>query len=97
MREFLQKYFEALKRTDHHWLRHAIGALLVAGGLLGFLPVLGYWMLPLGLALLAVDFPIARRLYRQLVVRTGRLRQRWAGVPRHTRKRLGIPGASDDP
>jgi fatty acid desaturase len=31
--------------------------LLIFGGFLGFLPVLGFWMVPLGLVLLAVDLP----------------------------------------
>ena len=34
---------------------------LTGGGMLGFLPVLGVWMLPLGLALLAYDVPPMRR------------------------------------
>ena len=44
--------------------RIAIGLLLVLGGLLGFLPVLGFWMIPLGVAVLAYDIPIVR-LWRQ--------------------------------
>jgi hypothetical protein len=46
--------------------------VLVLGGLLGFLPVLGFWMVPLGLVILAVDFPIVRRLKRRLEVWLGR-------------------------
>ena len=42
-------------------LRLPIGALLVAGGLFSFLPLLGSWMLPLGLLLIAVDVPRFRR------------------------------------
>ena len=34
---------------------------LTGGGVLGFLPVLGVWMLPVGLALLAHDMPPMRR------------------------------------
>ena len=49
-------------------LRLGIGILLVAGGLLGFLPVLGFWMIPLGLLVLSVDIPIVRRWRRQLAV-----------------------------
>jgi len=30
-------------------LRSVLGLLLVAGGVLGFLPLLGFWMLPIGL------------------------------------------------
>lgn len=76
MQNFLLRYFHALRKTNNHWLRKTIGVLLVIGGCLGFLPVLGYWMLPLGLALLAVDFPTARRLNRRLIVAWGRWRRR---------------------
>jgi hypothetical protein len=43
------------------WLRLPLAIGLMIGGLLGFLPVLGFWMLPLGLALLAIDLPFLRR------------------------------------
>jgi len=76
MRAFLERHFHALKKSDNHWLRRTIGILLVIGGFLGFLPVIGYWMLPLGLALLAVDSPFARRFYRRLIVWWGRRVQR---------------------
>lgn len=76
MKHFFQKHFQALKRSENHWLRKSIGVLLVIGGVLGFLPILGYWMFPLGLALLAIDFPAARRLHRRLTVGWERLRRR---------------------
>ncbi len=38
-------------------VRSVIGVLFLIGGLLGFLPVLGFWMLPLGVALIALDTP----------------------------------------
>jgi hypothetical protein len=60
---------------NRHWhlpqsrpIRIGIGILLVAFGLLGFLPVLGFWMIPLGLLVLSVDVPIVRRWRRQLAV-----------------------------
>lgn len=43
------------------WIRVPLALLLIAGGFLGFLPVFGFWMLPLGLALLAFDLPFLRR------------------------------------
>jgi hypothetical protein len=33
----------------------------MAGGVVGFLPVLGFWMLPLGVVLIALDIPPFRR------------------------------------
>ena len=60
---------------DRHWhlpkskpIRIGIGILLIAGGVVGFLPVLGFWMIPLGLLVLSIDLPIVRRWRRQLTV-----------------------------
>ena len=36
------------------------GIALTAGGIVGFLPILGFWMVPLGLAVLAQDVPVMR-------------------------------------
>ena len=64
-----------IRLFDRHWhlpeskpVRVGIGLLLVAGGLVGFLPILGFWMVPLGLFVLSVDLPIVRRWRRQLTV-----------------------------
>lgn len=50
-----------LRRPSSRWVRIPAAVLLMAGGFLGFLPILGLWMLPLGLVLLAEDFPPVRR------------------------------------
>jgi hypothetical protein len=42
-------------------IRSIVGLLCMVGGLFGFLPVLGFWMLPLGVALIGLDIPPARR------------------------------------
>ncbi|MCF3642422.1 hypothetical protein LXM94_20845 [Rhizobium sp. TRM95111] len=60
-------------------LRIAIGCLLILGGILGFLPVLGFWMVPLGLLVLSHDSAFARRQRRRLAV--------WWGNRRSTRRR----------
>ena len=52
--------------------RIAIGSTLVVAGILGFLPILGFWMVPLGLLVLSVDLPVVRRLRRRLEVWWGR-------------------------
>ena len=56
--------------------RAVLGSALIVGGILGFLPVLGFWMIPLGLLILSEDFAFARRLRRRAIVRIGRLFQR---------------------
>ena len=43
------------------FVRTLVALLLIIGGIAGIvLPVLGFWMVPLGLALLAVDVPFLR-------------------------------------
>lgn len=49
-------------------LRIALGSFFLAGGFLWFLPILGLWMLPLGLAILSVDVPVVRRWSRRASV-----------------------------
>ncbi|MBS3848589.1 hypothetical protein PSC71_14170 [Devosia sp. J2-20] len=44
-----------LRRPGARWFRIPLGIVLVLGGIFSFLPVLGIWMLPLGLLLLALD------------------------------------------
>lgn len=49
-------------------LRMGLGIVFVLGGLMGFMPILGFWMVPLGLMVLSVDLPFARRWRRRLTV-----------------------------
>ena len=64
-----------VRLLNRHWhlpkskpIRIGLGILLVACGLFGFLPVLGFWMIPLGLLVLSVDIPVVRRWRRQVTV-----------------------------
>lgn len=52
--------------------RIAVGTALVCCGILGFLPILGFWMIPLGLVVLSQDLPSVRRWRRSLAVRMER-------------------------
>ncbi len=54
--------------------RIALGALLILCGFLGFLPILGFWMIPLGIAILSYDIPRVR-LFRQKIMAWWRSRQ----------------------
>jgi hypothetical protein len=50
--------------SDRHLppgVRSGVGVLAMAGGVVGFLPVVGFWMLPLGVVLIALDIPPLRR------------------------------------
>jgi hypothetical protein len=59
-------------------LRIGLGIALIIGGLLGFLPIVGFWMLPLGILVLSYDLSFARRWRRRIVVWWRRLRERQA-------------------
>lgn len=72
-----------LRDPSTRWLRIPIGLLLVLGGLLSFLPVLGIWMLPLGVLLLAQDIDFLKRPTSSLLIRGER---RWNAL-RRRRKR----------
>jgi UPF0716 family protein affecting phage T7 exclusion len=76
MRERFAFWYRQLK-TARPAVRMGVGVLLVIGGMLGFLPVLGFWMIPLGVGLLAVDFPWVRRLMRRSIIAMGRLVRRY--------------------
>jgi hypothetical protein len=56
-------------------LRVPLAVILMAGGLLGFLPFLGFWMLPLGLLILAIDLPLLRPGVSAAMIRG---RRRWS-------------------
>lgn len=72
-----------IRLPGHPLLRMGFGVMLIIGGLLGFLPVLGFWMIPLGLAVLGADLPPVRRFYRRLTVKLGYwLHKRWPGLAR---------------
>ena len=58
-------------------LRVAMGFAFIAMGLVGFLPVVGFWMIPVGLVILSVDSPLARRLRRRAEVWALRRYNRW--------------------
>ena len=46
-------------------LRLVLGLLLIVGGVFGFLPVLGFWMIPLGVMVAAFDVRLLLRWWRQ--------------------------------
>lgn len=95
----LDRQFQALSRNipalerplrlllgPRGWMiRMPAGVLLTIGGILSFLPVLGIWMLPLGLMLLAVDVPPLRPAVTTSMVRGRRrvmnVRRRFRRAP----------------
>ncbi|HHB82669.1 MAG TPA: hypothetical protein ENK61_04265 [Devosia sp.] len=56
----LGRIFAALRRPSMAFVRIPLGLILVIGGVFSILPLLGLWMLPIGLLLLAIDLPFLR-------------------------------------
>lgn len=85
----LETYFKTRVRRmkqANRWVRISLGFLLVIGGFLGALPVLGFWMLPLGLILLSVDFPWAKRASAYLRLQWRRLKTWYRAKRRSVRR-----------
>ena len=59
----LRRGLAVIRRRVPPGLRFLLGLLLIGLGFLGFLPVLGFWLIPLGIAVAALDI---RALYRRL-------------------------------
>lgn len=71
-----------LRGPSSRWVRVPVGLLLIIFGVFGFLPVLGFWMVPLGALLLAQDIPFLRRpILRALVWLEGKW-IKWKRRPR---------------
>jgi hypothetical protein len=68
----------AVRFTRHPspYVRVPLGVGLVAGGVFSFLPVLGIWMLPLGMVVLARDVPPLRHPTNRLLAW---IERRWPG------------------
>lgn len=45
---------------DNKYLRIALGLLLIVGWCFSWLPILGFWLLPLGLIVLSIDIPFLK-------------------------------------
>ena len=62
MNKRVTKLFHRIRLHPNQWLRGFFGVLLLIAGVLGpFVPILGIWMIPLGLVLLFPNSPWYRR------------------------------------
>jgi hypothetical protein len=59
--EILRKAYRWGQEKVPRGLRFVAGLLLIAGGVFGFLPILGFWMVPVGMVFVALDIPPLRR------------------------------------
>lgn len=61
-REWWCRLQSFLERRIPFVLRSAIGLVFIAMGVVGFLPLVGFWMIPLGLSLIWLDIgPLFKR------------------------------------
>lgn len=79
MPKTLRGWLYWLRQPYARLVRWPLGFLMVLGGIFSFLPVLGVWMLPLGLLLLAIDLPILQGPIADWLIRIGRW---WENVRR---------------
>ena len=70
----LARFVGWLRKPSSRLVRIPLAILLIAGGIFSFLPVLGLWMLPLGLLLFAQDVPI---LQKPLARMLGWVERKW--------------------
>jgi hypothetical protein len=66
-----------LRKPSSRLVRIPLGALLVIASVFSILPVLGLWMLPLGLLLLAIDIPFLQRPLSRVLVWAERTWTNW--------------------
>jgi hypothetical protein len=57
---FCARASRRLRQPGSWMVRYPVAIFLILGGVFSFLPILGLWMLPLGLLLIAVDWPPLR-------------------------------------
>jgi len=70
-----------LRQPSVRLVRIPAGVLLCIGGVFGMLPVLGFWMLPAGLVLLAEDVPPLTRASGRILDWLERRRPHWFASP----------------
>lgn len=73
-----------IRRPSSRLIRFPLGILLIFGGIFSFLPVLGIWMLPLGLLLLALDLPFLQGPINAVSLR---IQRRWTNWRRRSKAR----------
>jgi hypothetical protein len=80
--DYAARLLERIRRPEARWVRIPLGVLLVLGGIFSFLPVLGIWMLPLGLLLLALDLVFLQGPVNSGIVRGTRKGSTWSRARR---------------
>ena len=77
----VRRSYEWLIKPQARLVRWPLGIALIVGGIFGFLPILGFWMAPLGALLIGEDIPPVRRATLRLLARLYRLGDAWRSRP----------------
>lgn len=70
----LARFVGWVRQPSSRLVRIPLAILLVAGGIFSILPVLGLWMLPLGLVLIAQDLPFLEKPMARIL---GWIERKW--------------------
>lgn len=73
----LDRFIDWIEDDRARLYRVPIAILLMLGGTFSFLPLLGVWMLPLGVMLLAIDLPMLQGPVATTAIRVRRRAGRW--------------------
>ncbi len=73
----LQRPLKAIRARGWWIIRVPVALIFIIGGFLAILPVFGFWMLPIGLLLLAVDITTLRGPLAGMIVRARRQIKLW--------------------
>jgi hypothetical protein len=57
----ISRFIRWLRQPSSFAVRFIVAILFIVGGIFSFLPILGVWMLPLGLLLIAQDVPALQK------------------------------------
>ena len=68
MPDWMARFVEWVRKPQLRVPRIVAGVLLVLFGFVGFLPVLGFWMVPVGLLVLSQDLNFVRRGRRRVTL-----------------------------
>src|SRR4051812_14148536 len=79
----VERAYSWLLQPHAKWVRLPLGCVLIFSGFLGFLPVLGFWMLPIGALLIGHDIPPVHRV----TIRALAAVQRWWDARRGSRSK----------
>ena len=63
----LSRIIRWLRQPSARMVRVPAGIILIVFGAIGFLPLVGFWMIPLGLLLIAHDVPLLRNPMARLL------------------------------